>query len=91
MIPSRCDLTNMRFDELGRSTTELGFVGGIELMRILGRALQLFGLVVLPVAMVLELSKLLGRDFGVSDMVIMLVAGATAFLMGRVIEGYARG
>ena len=48
----------------------------------------MFGLVVLPLAMVLELSKLLGRDFGVSDMVIMLVAGAAAFLMGRIIEGY---
>jgi len=57
-------------------------------MRFLGRSLQMFGLVVLPLAMVLELSKLLGRDFGVSDMVIMLVAGAAAFLMGRIIEGY---
>ena len=60
-------------------------------MRFIGRALQLFGLIVLPLSMVLELSKLLGRDFGVSDMVIMLVAGAAAFLMGRIIEGYARG
>jgi hypothetical protein len=60
-------------------------------MRFLGRSLQLFGLVILPLAMVLELSKLLGRDFGVSDMVIMLVAGAAAFLTGRIIEGYARG
>ncbi len=60
-------------------------------MRFLGRALQLFGLVVLPLSMVLELSKLLGRDFGVSDMVIMLVAGSAAFLMGRIIEGYCRG
>jgi hypothetical protein len=59
-------------------------------MRILGRTLQLVGLVVLPLAMVLELSKLLGRDFGVSDMVIMLVAGTAAFVMGRVIEGYAQ-
>jgi hypothetical protein len=57
-------------------------------MRFLGRSLQLIGLVVLPLAMALELSKLLGRDFGVSDMVIMLVAGAAAFLMGRIIEGY---
>lgn len=60
-------------------------------MRILGRTLQLFGLAILPLSMVLELSKLLGRDFGVSDMVIMLVAGTAAFLMGRIIEGYARG
>ena len=44
----------------------------------------------MPLSMVLELSKLLGRDFGVSDMVIMLVAGTAAFLMGRIIEGYAR-
>lgn len=60
-------------------------------MRIFGRTLQLLGLTILPLAMVLELSKLLGRDFGVSDMVIMLVAGTAAFLMGRIIEGYARG
>jgi hypothetical protein len=60
-------------------------------MRTIGRGLQLFGLVILPLAMVLELSKFLGRDFGVSDMVIMLVAGAAAFLMGRIIEGYGRG
>jgi hypothetical protein len=59
-------------------------------MRMIGRGLQLFGLVILPVAMVLELSKLLDRDFGVSDMVIMLVAGSAAFLMGRIIEGYGR-
>jgi hypothetical protein len=59
-------------------------------MRFFGRSLQMIGLVVLPLAMVLELSKLLGRGFGVSDMVIMLVAGAAAFLMGRILEGYAR-
>ena len=58
-------------------------------MRFLGRSLQLAGLVILPVATLLELSKLLGRDFGVSDMVIMLVAGTCAFLLGRIIEGYA--
>lgn len=60
-------------------------------MRFFGRALQIFGLVILPLAMLLEASRFLGRDFGVSDMVIMLVAGAAAFLMGRVIEGYAQG
>jgi hypothetical protein len=58
-------------------------------MRFLGRSLQLLGLTILPLSMVLELSHVLGRDFGVSDMVFMLVAGTCAFLIGRILEGYA--
>lgn len=58
-------------------------------MRGLGRLLQWAGLISLPVSMVLELSNLLGRAFGLSQMVIMLVFGFCAFQLGRYIEGYA--
>lgn len=58
-------------------------------MRVLGRLLQLVGLVALPVAMILELGNLLGRAFGLSQMVIMLVFGFCAFQAGRYLEGYA--
>lgn len=47
-------------------------------------------MVLLPLAMVLELSGNLARSFGVSDMVVMLVFGVALFLTGRVMEGYAR-
>jgi hypothetical protein len=58
-------------------------------MKSVGRGLQLLGLILLPCSMVLELMGGLGRSFGVSDMVIMLVFGACAFVAGRLIEGYA--
>ena len=48
-------------------------------MRVLGRLLQWVGLVSLPVSMILELSQMLGRAFGLSQMVIMLVFGFAAF------------
>ena len=60
------------------------------LMQSLGRFLQLVGLTVLPLAMFMELSTGLGREFHLSQMVIMLIFGVAAFLMGRLIEGYAR-
>jgi hypothetical protein len=58
-------------------------------MRTLGRGLQLFALVLLPVSMLMQVSNVLGRQLHVSEMVIMLVAGITAFTLGRMIEGYA--
>jgi len=57
-------------------------------MRTLGRSLQILGLVVLPVAMLLELTRILGPTFGVRDMLVMLVFGASIFYLGRFIEGY---
>jgi hypothetical protein len=60
-------------------------------MKSLGKALQLVGLVLLPVAMLLELSGALGRESGVADMLLMLVFGAMAFALGRFLEGYAAG
>jgi hypothetical protein len=58
-------------------------------MKSVGKTLQLVGLVLLPVAMLLELSGALGRESGVADMLLMLVFGAAAFALGRFIEGYA--
>jgi len=58
-------------------------------MRTLGRGLQIFALVLLPLAMLMQVSNLLGRQLHVSEMVIMLIAGVAAFMLGRMIEGYA--
>jgi hypothetical protein len=58
-------------------------------MKAVGRFLQFTGLVVLPVAMYMELSGNLGSK-GVSEMVILLVFGAAAFGVGRIVEGYGR-
>lgn len=59
-------------------------------MRVLGRLLQILGLTLLPLSMLLELNQSLGRDFGVSDMVIMLVFGFAVFYVGRFLEGLGR-
>ena len=58
-------------------------------MSSLGKALQIVGLTVLPVAMLLEASGGLARHFGVSDLVWSLGFGFAAFSLGRIIEGYA--
>ena len=60
-------------------------------IKAIGRLLQVIGLVVLPLGMFLELTGALGRAFGLSQMVHMLVFGLCAFYLGRLIEGYARG
>ncbi len=55
----------------------------------MGRFLQYVGLFLLPLSMVLELTDSLGRSFGVSQMVIMLIFGFCAFQLGRYLEGHA--
>jgi len=42
----------------------------------------------LPLAMFLQLGGALTRDFGVSDMVKMLICGIAIFYVGRLLEGY---
>ena len=59
-------------------------------MKQLGKLLQLFGLSLLPVAILMQLGDLLGRPIGIDQMLIMMVAGVAAFYLGRLIEGYAR-
>ena len=60
-------------------------------MQILGRLLQYVGLCSLPIAILLELGKLLGRSFGLSQMLVMMVFGFCSFQLGRYLEGYALG
>ena len=59
-------------------------------MRNLGKLLQTVGLIALPLSMIFELTGMLGRRFGLSQMVIMTVFGVSAFALGRLLEGYAR-
>ncbi len=58
-------------------------------MRYLGRLLQYVGLVSLPAAIFMELTGLMGRAFGLSQMLIMMVFGFCAFQVGRLLEGFA--
>lgn len=58
-------------------------------MHVFGRLLQYIGLFTLPAAIVLELGQLLGRSFGLSQMLVMMVFGFCAFQVGRYLEGYA--
>ena len=59
-------------------------------MRSFGRSLQFFALVLLPLAMLLELSGSLGRGRGIADMLLLLGLGISCFGIGRIVEGYAR-
>lgn len=54
-------------------------------MRPLGKTLQLFGLVFLPLAIVMQM----GEAISLGQMLMMMVAGATSFWLGRLLEGYA--
>jgi len=58
-------------------------------MAVLGRLIQILALLLLPIAMLMELTHFLGREFGVADLLIMLIFGLVLFYVGRLIEGYA--
>jgi hypothetical protein len=65
------------------------------MLRSLGKVMQFAGLVVLPVAMLLQLTSGSGLrapagTFSVSAMLVLMVFGAVLFVLGRYIEGYAR-
>jgi hypothetical protein len=60
-------------------------------MRTLAKMMQLFGLAVLPLGMLMQVSGALGRDRGVADMLIMMAVGAASFYLGWVMEGYVKG
>jgi len=55
-------------------------------MRLIGRSLQIFGLVALPVSMVLQLQN----SIGAGPMLLLMVFGAAAFYLGRILEGYGQ-
>jgi len=63
-------------------------------MRAFGKLLQIAGLVLLPVAMMMQLSAGVraptGSGFTVSAMLLLMIFGAALFGVGRIIEGYAR-
>ncbi len=54
-------------------------------MRLLGRELQRLALILLPIAIVLELF----HAVSLGQMLIMMIFGAAAFGVGRIVEGYA--
>jgi hypothetical protein len=63
------------------------------MLRSIGKFLQLLALVILPVAMVIQLTREMRATTEVTNlsvMLIFLVFGAVMFGLGRIIEGYAR-
>ena len=62
-----------------------------SMIRSLGKLMQVAGLVILPIAMVMQLTDGLRAPVGgftVSTMLILMVAGVALFVLGRVGEGY---
>jgi hypothetical protein len=66
----------------------------MQVMRTVGKLLQVIGLVVLPVAMMMQLTTgsraATGAGFTVSTMLVLMVLGVALFAVGRYVEGYAR-
>jgi hypothetical protein len=55
-------------------------------MRSFGRVLQIVGLTVPPLSVIMQLSD----TINLKQMLTMLVASVCLFLIGRLLEGYAR-
>jgi hypothetical protein len=63
------------------------------MLRSFGKSLQFAALVILPVAMVIQLTREMRATTEVTNlsvMLVFLVFGAALFGVGRIIEGYAR-
>jgi hypothetical protein len=65
------------------------------MLRSLGKLMQVAGMVILPVAMLLQLTSGSGMRaptgiFSVSAMLVLMVFGVVLFVLGRYIEAYAR-
>ena len=58
-------------------------------MKTIGKVLQQLALVILPIAIVLELTGGMARSFGVADLLKALIFSVILFWIGRLIEGYA--
>jgi len=62
-------------------------------MQTLGKLLQVAGLVVLPAAMMMQITSgsraPTGAGFTVSTMLLLMVFGVALFSCGRILEGYA--
>jgi len=62
-------------------------------MQTLGKLFQVAGLVLLPAAMVMQVTGGIRAPTGgatVSAMLLLMVFGVVLFLLGRVLEGYGR-
>lgn len=57
-------------------------------MKSLGKLMQLVGLVMLPLAMMMEATGGLPRVQPVASMLLMMVFGFCLFYAGRYVEGY---
>jgi hypothetical protein len=57
---------------------------------LVGKALQFAALLILPIAMFLEISNTLGRNFYLADMLMILIFGMVMFGTGRLFEGYGQ-
>ncbi len=55
-------------------------------MRSIGRGLQVIGLTLPPLSIVLQLSDAIS----LGQMLTMLVSAVCGFVIGRIVEGYAR-
>jgi hypothetical protein len=66
----------------------------MEIMRNIGKLLQVAGLVLLPAAMLMQLTggsrAPTGAGFTVSTMLLLMVFGVAIFSVGRILEGYGR-
>lgn len=63
------------------------------MLRSFGKFLQFLALIILPVSMVIQLTREMRATTeatNLSVMLIFLVFGAAMFGLGRIIEGYAR-
>ena len=63
-------------------------------MQMFGKLLQVAGLVILPVAMMMQITGGIRAPTGsvtVSAMLLMMLLGVSLFLIGRLLEGYGRG
>ena len=58
-------------------------------MASIGKFMQLAGLVLLPLAILTDLTGILGRETGLADMLLMMLFGFAVFYIGRYVEGYA--
>ena len=62
-------------------------------MRSLGKLLQVAGLVILPFAMLMQLTRGIRAPTGgftVSAMLLLMLFGVALFGIGRILEGHAR-
>jgi hypothetical protein len=57
---------------------------------LLGKSLQVIAMTLLPISIFLEMSKTLGRNFFVADLLLMMIFGIILFFTGRMFEGYGR-